>query len=177
MNQKRQIIEILSSSSAYKVNEMIVLSKEKDYLSKSQKRQYSLFDGILVGEHQGLGNFTLGQRKGINVGGKKKPLYVIGFDEQEHRLFVGEGATHPGLYTKILAFEKKSLLKVDFVKLEQDLLVEVKFEFEEKPISAKLLVFENYIFLQFDDFIRAEMVNHKISINYKNKMLFNINEN
>ena len=175
MNQKGQIVEVLSSSSVYAERENLNLSSEADYLSNSQKRQYSLFDGILVGEHHGLGDFTLGQRKGINVGGKKKPLYVIGFDEAENRLFVGEGASHPGLYTQVLAFDKKSLDMGNVVGVGQNLTVEVKFEFEEKPIPAKLLIFEHYIFLQFSDFIRTDKANYKISINYKHKMLLNIN--
>ena len=61
------------------------------------------------------------------------------------------------------------------VGLGQNLTVEVKFEFEEKPIPAKLLIFEHYIFLQFSDFIRTDKANYKISINYKHKMLLNIN--
>lgn len=175
MNQKGQIVEVLSSSSVYNRRENLNLTNEVDFLSESQKRPYSLFDGILVGEHHGLGDFTLGQRKGINVGGKKKPLYVIGFDEAENRLFVGEGAAHPGLYAKILAFDKKSLNIESVVELGQNLTVEVKFEFEEKPLFAKLFISENYVFLQFNDFIRTEKVNYKIFINYKNKVLFNIN--
>ena len=87
MNKKGQIVEVLSSSSVYAERENLNLSSEADYLSNSQKRQYSLFDGILVGEHDGWSNFKLGQRKGINVGGKKKPLYVIGINKKENRNF------------------------------------------------------------------------------------------
>ena len=106
MKQKGQIVEILPTSPIYSSDLSSSLSTETDFLSASQKRQYSLFDGILVGEHDGWSNFRLGQRKGINVGGKKKPLYVIGINKKENRVFVGEGIDHPGLLTKVIAIEK-----------------------------------------------------------------------
>ena len=110
MKQKGQIVEILPTSPIYSSDLSSSLSTETDFLSASQKRQYSLFDGILVGEHDGWCNFRLGQRKGINVGGKKKPLYVIGINKKENRVFVGEGIDHPGLLTKVIEIKKNDPL-------------------------------------------------------------------
>ena len=115
MKQKGQIVEILPTSPIYSSDLSSSLSTETDFLSASQKRQYSLFDGILVGEHDGWSNFKLGQRKGINVGGKKKPLYVIGINKKENRVFVGEGIDHPGLLTKVIAIEKNE--NIDYKKI------------------------------------------------------------
>jgi tRNA-uridine 2-sulfurtransferase len=56
--------------------------------------------GRIVGEHSGAHFFTIGQRKGINVGGYKEPLFVIGTDIVKNILYVGEGQSHPGLYRK-----------------------------------------------------------------------------
>ena len=131
MKQKGQIVEILPTSPIYSSDLSSSLSTETDFLSASQKRQYSLFDGILVGEHDGWSNFRLGQRKGINVGGKKKPLYVIGINKKENRVFVGEGIDHPGLLTKVIAIEKNE--NIDYKKiltLENNTPVELKIELE-----------------------------------------------
>lgn len=57
-------------------------------------------EGKVVGEHSGAQFFTIGQRKGINVGGYKEPLFVIGTDVDKNILYVGEGQSHPGLYRK-----------------------------------------------------------------------------
>ena len=61
---------------------------------------YALSDGEEVGEHFGAHYFTIGQRKGLNVGGKEKPLFVIGTDVKENLIFTGQGGDHPGLFRK-----------------------------------------------------------------------------
>lgn len=175
MKQKGQIVEILPTSPIYSSDLSSSLSTETDFLSASQKRQYSLFDGILVGEHDGWSNFKLGQRKGINVGGKKKPLYVIGINKKENRVFVGEGIDHPGLLTKVIAIEKNE--NIDYKKiltLENNTPVEVKIELENQTFIALFFEFKNYIFLKFHQLFRIDLFNHKLSIHYKNTMLLNI---
>ncbi len=56
--------------------------------------------GRTIGDHNGAHFFTIGQRKGINIGGYKEPLFVIGTDVENNILYVGEGQSHPGLYRK-----------------------------------------------------------------------------
>ena len=175
MKQKGQIVEILPTSPIYCSDLSSSLSTETDFLSASQKRQYSLFDGILVGEHDGWSNFRLGQRKGINVGGKKKPLYVIGINKKENRIFVGEGIDHPGLFIKVVAIDKnEGLVYTNISTLENNTPVEVKIELENQTFIALFFEFKNYIFLKFDQLFRIDLFNHKLSIHYKNTMLLNI---
>jgi tRNA-specific 2-thiouridylase len=59
---------------------------------------YEKEDGAWVGKHQGAHFFTVGQRKGLNVGGKPEPLFVISTSVEHNRIFVGQGQEHPGLY-------------------------------------------------------------------------------
>ncbi|MEX2230662.1 MAG: tRNA 2-thiouridine(34) synthase MnmA [Cyclobacteriaceae bacterium] len=54
--------------------------------------------GRIVGEHNGAHYYTIGQRKGLNLGGHAKPLFVIGTDTQENIIYTGMGEDHPGLY-------------------------------------------------------------------------------
>jgi tRNA-specific 2-thiouridylase len=61
---------------------------------------YKIDDGEFVGKHQGAHFFTIGQRKGLQVGGKKEPLFVIATDVVKNRIFVGQGQSHPGLFRK-----------------------------------------------------------------------------
>lgn len=63
---------------------------------------YKREDGVKVGEHRGAHFFTIGQRKGINVGGKPEPLFVIATDVEQNILYVGQGDNHPGLYRRAL---------------------------------------------------------------------------
>ncbi len=56
--------------------------------------------GEVVGNHHGAHYFTIGQRKGLSVGGKEKPLFVIGTDVKSNLVYTGQGQQHPGLYRK-----------------------------------------------------------------------------
>ena len=66
--------------------------------SLSQDYIYTPELGDKVGEHNGAHYFTIGQRKGINVGGKVEPLFVIDTDTKTNTIYVGQGTNHPGLY-------------------------------------------------------------------------------
>ena len=57
-------------------------------------------DGKWIGKHQGAHFFTVGQRKGLNVGGMTEPLFVLSTDVKSNRIYVGQGQTHPGLYRR-----------------------------------------------------------------------------
>ena len=49
-------------------------------------------DGNVLGRHEGIINFTIGQRRGIGVGGTGEPLYVIRIEPDVHRVVVGPGS-------------------------------------------------------------------------------------
>ncbi len=61
---------------------------------------YKPWNGKVIGEHQGAHYYTVGQRKGLNIGGHKEPLFVLETDVQRNIIYVGEGQNHPGLYRK-----------------------------------------------------------------------------
>ena len=54
-------------------------------------------DGTIIGEHNGAHFYTIGQRKGIKIGGFKEPLFVIATDTKENVLYLGESESHIGL--------------------------------------------------------------------------------
>jgi tRNA-specific 2-thiouridylase len=56
--------------------------------------------GVIVGEHNGAHFYTIGQRRGLNLGGFEKPLFVIGTDTDKNIIYTGMGEDHPGLYRK-----------------------------------------------------------------------------
>jgi tRNA-specific 2-thiouridylase len=61
---------------------------------------YKPWNGKVIGEHQGAHFYTIGQRKGLNIGGHHDPLFVIGTDVKRNIIYVGEGQNHPGLFRK-----------------------------------------------------------------------------
>lgn len=54
--------------------------------------------GTVVGEHNGAHFYTMGQRKGLHIGGFAEPLFVIGTDTVTNTIYTGEGEDHPGLF-------------------------------------------------------------------------------
>lgn len=61
---------------------------------------YSSTDGQCIGEHQGAHYYTIGQRKGLGVGGTSLPLFVIEKDTENNIIYTGQGENHPGLLRK-----------------------------------------------------------------------------
>jgi len=89
------IIEIPKDHSLYEKN----LSGD-DLISLTTPWYYEPVDGRKVGEHRGAHFYTIGQRKGLNVGGMKEPLFVIATDIKKNIIYTGQGQDHPGLYRK-----------------------------------------------------------------------------
>ncbi len=71
---------------------------EENYPKLCFPYPYKPWNGTIIGEHQGAHFYTIGQRKGLNIGGHKEPLFVIGTDVQRNIVYVGEGKEHPGLF-------------------------------------------------------------------------------
>jgi tRNA-specific 2-thiouridylase len=74
---------------------------DPEYLSRPW--HYQPDDGIVIGMHNGAHFYTIGQRKGLSIGGKKEPLFIIGTDTEKNIIYTGEGKNHPGLFRKGLS--------------------------------------------------------------------------
>jgi tRNA-specific 2-thiouridylase len=68
--------------------------------SLSHKITYTPDMGKVVGKHQGAHYFTVGQRKGLNVGGTTEPLFVIATDVVTNTIYTGLSSNHPGLFRR-----------------------------------------------------------------------------
>lgn len=100
--KKGLIVEVPQNSSHYHSEGLQFEHREKELAHYAEKPAYSLSDGAVVGEHQGAHYFTIGQRKGLDVGGTKEPLFVIGTDVADNIIYTGQGKSHPGLLRRTL---------------------------------------------------------------------------
>ena len=90
-----QIIQIDKNHSVYSS------SDETETLdSLSHEITYTPEMGKVVGKHQGAHYFTVGQRKGLNVGGTTEPLFVIATDVVTNTIYTGLSSNHPGLFRR-----------------------------------------------------------------------------
>jgi tRNA-specific 2-thiouridylase len=65
--------------------------------------------GKKVGEHGGAHFYTIGQRKGLNIGGFAEPLFIIGTNISYNQIYVGMGKQHPGLFRQVLKVKADEL--------------------------------------------------------------------
>lgn len=89
------VIEIPASFMEKKKNFPLT---EENYRKICFSFPYKPWHGKVIGEHQGAHFYTVGQRKGLNIGGHKEPLFVLGTDVKKNIVYVGEGHNHPGLF-------------------------------------------------------------------------------
>jgi tRNA-specific 2-thiouridylase len=114
--------------------------------------------GKTIGTHNGAHFFTIGQRKGINVGGHKEPLFVIATDVKKNILYVAEGQSHPGLYRKGLLVKKE-----DFHWIRPDLSMAegecreymVRIRYRQPLQKARLFCKSNGIYIIFNKLQRG----------------------
>lgn len=96
------IVQIDSQDPIYNKKQPKFPSEEAKLAFESQTLIYDPNMGKIVGKHQGAHFFTIGQRKGLNVGGTKEPLFVIATNVETNTIYTGLGSEHPGLFKKAL---------------------------------------------------------------------------
>ena len=125
----------------------------KSMIGQSQKTTYTHLDGEAVGRHQGAHFFTIGQRKGLAVGGTPEPLFVIDTDVDENIVYVGQGKEHPGLHRKALKVVSDEIhwvrndLKIPLgVKLE----VKARIRYRQPLQKATLIKQKEALYVVFE---------------------------
>jgi tRNA-specific 2-thiouridylase len=121
--------------------------------SMTEPFKYEPSSGQIIGIHSGAHFFTIGQRKGMNVGGHKEALFVIGIDVENNIVYVGEGQSHPGLNRKGLFIRKDEThwIRTD-IRMEEgenrDYLVRIRYR---QPLQlARLYCREKGMYIIFD---------------------------
>lgn len=105
--------------------------------------------GEILGQHTGLYNYTIGQRKGLGVS-YHVPLFVLGFNKEKNEVIVGE---EKELYKKEITVTDINLLLID--EITQALEVDVKTRYSSKVAKAKLTQSEDKIKVIFNEPQRA----------------------
>ena len=161
-NNNRQYIDTLDYNN-HSVENLRKLAKPFDY---------SLKDGDVLGEHDGAHFFTVGQRKGLAIGGSKEPLFVIKTDVINNIVYVGEGKDHPGLYRKVLFIKNKDFHKVrtDFDYENVNNKFESRIRYRQPLQKSKLVFGESGVFMIFDN-LQSAISKGQFAVWYKNEEL------
>jgi len=144
-----------------------------DNLRKLAKSfNYSLNDGTVVGEHHGAHFFTIGQRKGLAIGGSKEPLFVIKTDVINNIVYVGEGKDHPGLFKKVLFIKNKNFHRVrtDIDYQNSNNKYESRIRYRQPLQKSKLVFDKDGVFMVFEN-LQSAISKGQFAVWYKNKEL------
>ncbi len=124
----------------------------------TRPHEFNVELGSDIGEHQGAHFFTIGQRKGLSVGGKAEPLFVLDTDVESNVIFAGQGRNHPGLYRKGLR-----IAAADIHWLREDLRMapgeerryEVQIRYRQPKQEATMIMGEDVMYIVFDELQRG----------------------
>ena len=146
--KKGVIIEIAKDASIFKKEAESTL----EGLTKPQI--FSQEDGEVVGQHSGAHYFTVGQRKGLGVGGKIEPLFVIQTDVDENVVYTGQGHDHPGLNRKGLFITKEEIhwTREDLaMEIGEERTYQTRIRYRQKLTPAKLFMKPDGLYFVFEE--------------------------
>ena len=106
-----------------------------------------------IGTHNGAHFYTIGQRKGLDIGGFPEPLFVIGVDVHLNRVYVGMGKQHPGLYRNVLKVNNNEVhwVRPDLaLQMGASVRLKVRIRYRQPLQAGTLYQRENGLFIVFD---------------------------
>ena len=152
--KKGDIIQIPSTWQGYQDKESSKLFEcyEDELKYYAEKYHYSPTDGKVLGQHDGAHFFTIGQRKGLHVGGTVEPLFVIDTDTEKNIIYVGEGHAHPGLFRRTLFVKKEDIhwIRTDLaLSLNQSIEAMVRIRYRQPLQKATLYLNDSGLYIDF----------------------------
>ena len=109
--------------------------------------------GKIVGKHDGAQFYTIGQRKGLNIGGHKDSIFVIETDIPDNIIYVGEGHTHKGLSRSCLRIDPS---EIHWIREDMKMAIgeirhyRVRIRYRQPLQDATLIMRENGSYILFD---------------------------
>ena len=149
-----EIVEIFSDYKEFHKEKPVFETKldELKYLSK--KIKYQKEDGKVIGKHQGAQFFTIGQSKGLGIGGHKESCFIIDRDMENNILFVGEGKNFSGLYRKALKINNDEVhwVREDLrLKNGESMKIKARIRYRQPLEDAVLYQYEEGFFIEFEN--------------------------
>ena len=128
--------------------------EDSDFRSHAEPFRLTVRDGKKIGTHQGAHFYTIGQRKGLGIGGRKESLFVIGTDVEQNVVYVGEGDSHPGLYRKALKIEPSDIHwtdECDRMSVGERRRYMVRIRYRQPLQGAELIMESDGLYILFDE--------------------------
>lgn len=149
-----EIVEIFNDFGEFSKDLPLFTSKQDELRFLSAAQKYRKTDGKVIGKHQGAQYYTIGQSKGLGIGGHKESCFVISRDMENNILFVGEGKNFPGLHRKALRINQSEVhwIREDLrLKSGETMKVQARIRYRQPLEEATLYQFENEFFIEFEN--------------------------
>ena len=149
-----EIVEIFKDFPGFHQETPEFSSKLEELKFLSQKIKYEKSDGKVIGKHQGAHYFTVGQSKGLGIGGHKESCFLISRDIEKNIVFVGEGRNFPGLLRSALKIENSEVHWVrEDLRLQNDesMKVRARIRYRQTLEEATLYQFEEGFYIEFEN--------------------------
>ena len=149
-----EIVEIFSDFAEYHKEKPEFSSKLEELEYLSAKIHYKKSDGKVIGKHQGAQFYTIGQSKGLGIGGHKESCFLISRDMENNLVYVGEGRNFPGLFRKALKIDNSEVhwIREDLrLKNGESMEVLARIRYRQPLEKAILYQFEEGFFLEFEN--------------------------
>ena len=145
-----EIIEIPNDLKQYEIYNALTTGAENVSLLAAPF-SYTKDIGTIVGQHQGAYYFTIGQRKGLQIGGKPLPSFIIGVDTKNNLLYTGQSELHNGLNKYALKLEVNSINWLNNIELyiNNQLSCRVRIRYRQPLQDATLLRVNGDVFILF----------------------------
>ena len=151
--KKGKVIKIDSESVKQEIDLNEVKSKEKELELLSAPFSFSPDDGEEIGEHNGAYYYTVGQRKGLNIGGFSEPLFVLETDVSKNIIYVGMGESHPALFKRALFVSSNEIHWIrEDLKINENQTMNIIFRIRyRQPLqSGTIYRFKKGLYILFD---------------------------
>lgn len=116
--------------------------------------RFTVRDGKKIGTHNGAHYYTIGQRKGLGIGGRKESLFILSTDVKENVIYVGEGDSHPGLWRPALGIPSEELHWVNpdhALTMGEQRRCQVRIRYRQPLQEATLLRRDGGWYILFDE--------------------------
>lgn len=127
---------------------------DADLKALAEPYRYTVRDGKKIGTHNGAHFYTIGQRKGLGIGGRKESLFIIATDVRENVIYVGEGDAHPGLYRRALRLSDGQTHWIDgadAMRTGERRRYSVRIRYRQPLQRAELVCREDGFYILFDE--------------------------
>ena len=148
------IIEVSEGFEKYIESKKSYESLEEKLLALTTPITYTPEDGKVVAQHNGAHYFTIGQRKGLAVGGTKEALYVIATNTKTNHIYTGQGDHHPGLLRPGLFIDTSELhwIREDLeMAIGDEKRFQVRIRYRQPLVGATLYRQPSGMYILFDE--------------------------